>query len=132
MKVMTSKEIRDVLKAKWSKLKYVWLFDTRYCAVPESKFLGFANGIGPLREFNAQSFDCDDFSLLTHAYVKLIASKELQFSIAFGEITTKYTNTNEIHNLNILITEGNRVLLYEPQQKQFVTDEFVKPFFVRI
>ena len=83
-------------------------------------------------EFNSANFDCDDFSLLMHARMKLIASKFLKYGISFGEITVRHSISKEVHNLNILITDDRKAELFEPQGKIFVDGQNMNPFFVRI
>ena len=83
-------------------------------------------------QFKTELFDCEDFAHVTSAFVKLKAANKYPKGIAFGEITIKHTVSKEIHSLNFLITENEKMYYYEPQGNLFVNGKNYKPFYARI
>lgn len=70
--------------------------------------------------FSDEKFDCDDFALVTNAFVKLkIAAMELLHNGAIGEASMIHP-IKGIHNQNIFITDDLKVKLYEPQADQII------------
>jgi hypothetical protein len=132
MRIIHSSELRTIIKKQWPELLHVWLFDQTYAAVDVETFLNYYSKIEEMPEFDFNKFDCDDFSLLTHARIKLIASKDLPHSIAFGEITVRREDIGDVHNLNVLISDDSKALLYEPQGEIFIDGANMKPFFLRM
>jgi hypothetical protein len=60
--------------------------------------------------YNLESYDCDDFALLTNAIIILIAKYlKLNYQLAFG------IAWSDTHAFNIFITSDNQIYIYEPQ-----------------
>jgi hypothetical protein len=125
--------VRDSLKRSNPEIRNVWLFDKQYCALTIKEFESVVKEIEPITvQFKDELFDCDDYALVTSAFMKLKAAALYPRSISFGEITIKHSLTGEVHSLNFLVTEDEKLHYWEPQGQLFVNGDNYKPFFVRI
>jgi hypothetical protein len=132
MKTIGSADIRTILTAQWPDLKHIWLFDYLYVAVDEDRFKLILEDVKTIeRSFDKNVFDCDDFSHVTSAFIKLAASAIFKHGIAFGEVAVRQM-WGGVHCLNVLITPNEKVRLFEPQSREFIDGQVMKPFFVRI
>lgn len=129
---ITSNKIREILKKRWSSLKYIWLFDMIYTAIDIEKFESIVEPV--IQKFHPGKFDCDKFAMVLHAKIVTKISDDDSFSqtITFGQIMMKHIISEEIHAINILITPDEKINLFEPQGGYFVNGKNLKPFFVRI
>jgi len=76
-------------------------------------------------KYKVQVFDCDDFSLVVHAFVvqeryrqieKREISKEEWFPWSFGQVWgTKFQGKTMKHAINIIMTSDNGIMFLEPQ-----------------
>ena len=115
MKITASK-IREVLQCQWPNLKHIWIFDRKLELLTQEQSEEILQGITVYKkQFKDELFDCDDFALVAHAFVKLKSAELLlPNSWAFGEVSLFYPQKG-IHNQNIYITEDLKVKLFEPQ-----------------
>jgi len=133
MKTITASKAREILKKQWSKLKHIWIFDRKLVLLPPKQIADVLKGIEVhKKQFKEQLFDCDDFALVSNAFVKLkVAELNFPYNWAFGEVFLVDPERGT-HNQNIFITEDFKVMLYEPQNNEIIipTEEIV--FYVRI
>ena len=135
MKNLTANRIRKILKKKWPKLKYVWLFNSNYTAIDIETFKDVILNLQPIEQkFDSKKFDCDKFALVTQALVSLVTAKDssIDYDIAFGQIVIKHKISKEIHAINVLIDSNEKIHLMEPQGRHFVDGVNMKPLFLRI
>ena len=133
MKLVTFEQIKNIIKNQHPDARNIWCFDSQYSAPSLEEFNKTIEKVEPITiQFQEELFDCEDYALVMSAFVKMKAVSQFPKSISFGEVTTKNTLTGEIHTLNILITEDEEVLYFEPQGKVFVDGQNYEPFFVRI
>ena len=128
--IITSDQIREILGAKWPKLKHVWLFDSIYTVASRG---AIASLIKPVeQEFDAKKFDCDKFAMTTHSQVSLAAASDdrFEYCLTFGQIAYKHSVSKEIHMVNLLLTP--EINVYEPQGGFYTNGENMNPFYVRI
>ena len=136
MKEVSAEKVRNILRQQWPELKYVWVFDRRVsllsCTAAENlldNLQGFA------QRFEYELFDCDDFSLVANAFVKLKIASEREtykYNWAFGEVMGEQPGVG-VHIQNLFITDDEEVFYYEPQLRQIQRpDPNDKAFFVRI
>ena len=134
MKIVTTSKIRKILKKQWKQLKHIWIFDRKLVLLSSEQINSILKGIDIYKkQFKNELFDCDDFALVTNAFVKLKVA-ELQFphNWAFGEVSMMHPEIG-IHNQNIFITEDFEIKLFEPQANKIILPnkgEIV--FYVRI
>ena len=131
-KSISAKQTREILKTQWPELKYIWGFDKRFTLFSSAEIENILKEVteiinevsekyfGKKMIFSDEKFDCDDFALVTNAFVKLqIAAMELLHNGAIGEVSMIYP-TKVIHNQNIFITDDLKVKLYEPQAAKII------------
>lgn len=126
-------QIFDILKDRWSKFTFdsLRLSDDLYVTLSLddiSKILfesQIERYVHTSQTIGADSglFDCDDFSLLLHAYVIKKRYQDFQnglipknrlFPLAFGQCWGDFGYGN--HAINIAITHDLEIILIEPQQ----------------
>jgi len=84
------------------------------------------------QQFKDQAFDCDDFGLVTNAFVKLkVAELNLPYNWAFAESSLVIPGRG-IHNKNIYIRENYSLILYEPQNQEFTLPNGEIVFYTRM
>ena len=128
-----SKCVGEIIKREHPGARNIWRFDQEYAAPSLEEFNKIIEKVEPITiQFQEELFDCEDYALVMSAFVRLKAAPQFPKSISFGEVTTKNTLTGEVHTLNILITEDEEMLYFEPQGKVFVDGQNYEPFFVRI
>jgi len=133
METITCQQIRDALKRANPKVRNIWLFDKHYVALSVDEFKKVLQTVEPITtQFKDELFDCDDYAHVTSAFVKLKAAAKYPRSIAFGEITVKHSMSKEVHSLNFMVDDKEKVHYFEPQGRIFVDGDNYKPFFVRI
>ncbi len=132
MKIRTS-TILFKLQNIWPDLEYgykgptsISLADGEYWMPTKSKVKKLLwEGFIDTYKYKAETFDCDEFSLLLHAFVvqeryvqieKREVPKEEWLPWAFGQVTgIKFQGKKTHHAINIVITSDNGVMLIEPQ-----------------
>jgi hypothetical protein len=133
MKIITFDQIGEIIKKRYPDARNIWRFDQQYSAPSLKEFKKIINKVDPITiQFEEELFDCEDYALVMSAFVKMKAASQFPKSISFGEVTVRDTMSREVHTLNILITEDEEMLYFEPQGKLFVDGQNYKPFFVRI
>lgn len=94
----------------------------------------FSDGLGTfqfqmgINRWNAESNDCDKFSLATCFYAKWLShsspNRNVNASLAVGEIFYIQEKAGSGHAINFFIVNENgvmEILFYEPQTRSFVT-----------
>jgi len=121
MKIVATSKVREILKKQYKQLKHIWIFDKKLVLLPSGQIDSILKGIDVYkRQFKDELFDCDDFALVTNAFVKLkVASLQFPHNWAFGECSLMYSD-GEIHNQNIFISENLEVRLFEPQTNKII------------
>jgi len=120
--LITSSDIRTILRKVWPEIQFIWLQDKTYVKplIKDIEDLVIKSEIFKLR-FNGELMDCDDYALLENAYVKrrrIDISDSLSandsFHVTFGEAFGDSIKGLENHTLNICIAQEG-VFLIEPQ-----------------
>ena len=122
IKIIATKQIREILRTQWPGLQHIWIFDKRLILLPLNQIKTILDSIYKKHryQFQDETFDCDDFALVMNAYMKIeIASMNLSHNGAFGEASMIHS-TMGIHNQNIFITDDLKVKLYEPQSDRTI------------
>ena len=138
MKEVSAKTVRDILRKQWPELKYVWVFDRRVSLLSYADAENILDNLqGFAQRFEYELFDCDDFSLVTNAFVKLKIASEREtykYNWAFGEVMgTTHLPGQGVHIQNLFITDDEKVFYYEPQLRQIQRpDPHDSAYFVRI
>lgn len=125
--VITSKDIREILKDIWPDLDHIWLTDSKYTSI-ESGLLSviLSNSKLPETIFINDLWDCDNYALQLHAQVQKFQYESFlrnkttgsAYSWAFGEcLGTSFNNKQEVHAVNIAITNSG-IRLIEPQNNK--------------
>lgn len=136
MKEVSAEKVRDILRKQWPELKYVWVFDRRLSLLLYEDAENILDNLqGSAQRFEYELFDCDDFSLVAHAFVKLKIASEREtykYNWAFGEMMGEQYGVG-VHIQNLFITDDEKVFYYEPQLRQIQRpDPHDSAIFVRI
>jgi len=95
-------------------------------------------------QFTAEVMDCEDFSLILHAFIiqerykdmqRLGITGEQRLPWAFGQIwLTKYQGNTAGHAQNICLTDDEGIVLIEPQTNEFFVASSTQdvPYHIRI
>ena len=131
-KSISAKQTREILKTQWPELKHIWGFDKRFTLFSSAEIENILKEVTEIINevsekyfekkmiFSDEKFDCDDFALVTNAFVKLkIATMELLHNGAIGEASMIHP-IKGIHNQNIFVTDDLKVKLYEPQAAKII------------
>jgi len=122
MKEASAKEVRAILEKKWPELKQIWLFDRKYMLITVIEVEQILSSLNDMPRFRYELFDCDDFALVTHAFVKqkFAGENKYKYNAAFGEVMF-YEPVGGIHVANLFITEDETIWFYDAQLKQMET-----------
>ena len=136
MEEISAKKVRGILRKQWPALKYVWVFDRRLSLLSYTDAENLLKNLrGFTQRFEYELFDCDDFSLVTNAFVKLRIAKQhetYRYNWAFGEVMGEQYGVG-VHMQNLFITDDEEVFYYDPQLRQIQRpDPHDSAFFVRI
>jgi len=125
MNIVTSEQVRLILKDNQANLKYIWLTDPAYIQLDFDNLVAVVKACS-VKGFHAMGelWDCDNYALQLHARVQayqydLVKKGMLntQNSWAFGECIGIDDGifTSGVHAVNIAITDKG-VALIEPQE----------------
>jgi len=112
--IKASKEIHEILKVL---CPYNFVADKNYY-LPTSKELAelLKEGFIDKYKFKNELFDCDDYALILHAWIRQKQYKESWINPwAVGEIWGKFKDNEGFHAMNFAITSDRGFLLIEPQ-----------------
>ena len=110
--MITSKQIRAVIKAEYPNAKNVWLRDKQYHAFSFDELEKFVNENTPI----TGPGDCDDFSTILHGKAKQFGLDPWKGTLAFGEcLLNMYRGMKMAHSMNIAVTSDLKLYLVEPQ-----------------
>ena len=132
MKEVSAEEVRNILRKRWPGLKYIWNFDRKLMLLPMIEMKQVLKDLHETPRFRYEVFDCDDFALVTHAFVKLSIGKlaEYKYNAAFGEALISSPGEG-MHVLNIFISDDETVWFFDAQLKQMEKDYFCEVLYVR-
>jgi len=137
--LITSKQIRKRLKAKWPDLKNVWLTDKEYLEVKLRELqLVLKQWEDQLKKFEYKPTlsECEEYALFCHAFVKLrqITDRNDDHNWAYGEcISSKTLGLEGVHSANIFLTH-DKIYMVEPQTGAFweANPDEDTPFFIKM
>ena len=115
-------EIREIIKAQWPDIQFVWMQDRFYDkpSIKGIEGLLISSGVAKLRP-DGELMDCDDYALLANAYIKkfCIDTPTAKFQVSFGEaFGTRFRGVDNIHTLNICLAQEG-LFLIEPQTYEY-------------
>ena len=80
-------------------------------------------------KYRIETFDCDDFALILHAWIRQEQYKQKwNYPLAFGECWGEF-ETNIYHAMNFAITNEEKFILIEPQTDEVKRYESDDTFF---
>jgi len=132
MKVISAIKINNILREKWPGLKYIWNFDRKLMLLPIIEMKQIFDDLHEMPRFRYEVFDCDDFALVAHAFVKLTIGKkkEYKYNVAFGEALIQSPGEGT-HVLNLFIADDETIWFFDAQLTQIETNYFCEVLYVR-
>ena len=126
----TSGEIHEILRPN---CRINLVADKSYSTINANNLKGLLKvGFIDRYKFKAEVFDCDDYALILHAWIRQIQYKEKwENPMAFGEAWGKFGN-EEHHALNIAISHDSEILIIEPQTDEVRYYDETKDSFILI
>ena len=132
MKEVSTIKINEILREKWVGLNFIWNFDRKLILLPVIKMKQILDDLHEMPRFRYEVFDCDDFALITHAFVKLSIgkNKDYKYNVAFGEALIRSPGEGT-HVLNLFIADDESIWFFDAQLKQIETNYFCEVLYVR-
>lgn len=116
--IILASELREVLRAQFPALRFIWCFDRRYylptTAQLKEAIKTAAAALPTGEEYRGEASDCDEFALFTHAAIKRVVVAEAPTSWAYGECSY-FEAFGGVHNACILVASDHAVYLHEPR-----------------
>lgn len=112
-------DITKAIQGVWPKFQSLIMVDEKYILPSFNDLLGMVSRSKVKNnKYKGESFDCDDFALLFHAYI-IEQNIKKDSPLAIGQfLGSKVRGKKIYHAVNIAITSDKGVILIEPQTNE--------------